>query len=117
MSKETKESYSMTMMVLYLLRDDPRYATISRLANILDEKNFMKFIAYFGGTEIKVPSTKEVTDVLDGLLYYKIVSEGVGTSEYNRSQMDNLQTVSRDIVEEAKRIELAINALSNRYGV
>ena len=52
--------YSLAMMFLYILKDDPEYAALSQLSYILDRKNFDKFIDYFGGSTIKVPTREEV---------------------------------------------------------
>ena len=51
--------YSIICELLYALRDDDSYGVLSELAYILDKDSFVRFIKYFGGTTITVPTLDE----------------------------------------------------------
>ena len=51
--------YSIICELLYALRDDASYGVLSELAYILDKDSFVRFIKYFGGTTITVPTLDE----------------------------------------------------------
>lgn len=51
--------YSIICELLYALRDDTSYGVLSELAYILDKDSFVRFIKYFGGTTITVPTLDE----------------------------------------------------------
>lgn len=65
--------YSLICELLYVLKDNPKYSTISELAFILERESFIKFIKYFGGTTITVPTLNEFKEVIRLLLLYQAV--------------------------------------------
>lgn len=65
--------YSLICELLYVLKDNPKYSTISELAFILERESFIKFIKYFGGTTITVPTLDEFKEVIRLLLLYQAV--------------------------------------------
>lgn len=70
-----EDSYSLAMMLLYMMKDNPRYSTLSELSYILDHNNFINFIKYYEGQTITIPTMKEVKVALRTLLlyqYYKV---------------------------------------------
>ena len=63
---------------LYALKDCNKYSTISELAYLLDRESFIKFIKYFGGMTITVPTLEEFKDTIKLLLLYQAVEiEGI----------------------------------------
>lgn len=77
-----KDIYSMALMLLYTVKDDPGYSTISELIFILDHKNFLDFIKYFEGQTIKVPTIDELSDAIKVLLLYQYNKvEGISWKE------------------------------------
>ena len=65
------ETYSLICESLYALRANPKYSIISELAYILSKDSFIKFIKYFGGTTVTVPSFEEFKDTIKLLLLYQ----------------------------------------------
>lgn len=65
--------YSLICELLYVLKDNPKYSVISELAFILERESFIKFIKYFGGMNITVPTLEEFKEVIRLLLLYQAV--------------------------------------------
>lgn len=63
--------YSIALMLLYVLKDEDTYSDLSHLSFVLDRQNFNKFIDYFGGMTITVPTRDEVNSALKALIYYQ----------------------------------------------
>lgn len=72
LSKE--DVFSMLLFVLYKLRDNPDYSTLSELSYILDSSNLVKFISFFGGTTISVPTLREFRLITQAMLLYEFVN-------------------------------------------
>lgn len=69
-----KDVYSMMMQALYLLKDDPKYSTLSELVYTLDKESLLNFLSVFEGLTIKVPKMSELRDVANGLLLYSLAN-------------------------------------------
>ncbi len=67
------EIYSLICECLYALKDNPKYAITSELAFLLDKTSFMKFIKYFGGMTITIPTEEEFKETIGLLLLYQAV--------------------------------------------
>ena len=67
------EIYALICESLYALKDNPKYATISELAFLLEKESFIKFIKYFGGLTITVPTLDEFKETIGLLLLYQAV--------------------------------------------
>lgn len=101
--------YSIMLFTLYKLQDIPEYSTLSELCYILDNDNLTKFLSYYGGMTIKVPTLKELRLVLQTLLLYQYVNveqgdfnEGlkvVSSKEFSADQITDLYTKLSDIIE------------------
>lgn len=65
--------YSLICELLYVLKDNPKYSVISELAFILERDSFIKFIKYFGGMTISIPTSDEFKEVIKLLLLYQAV--------------------------------------------
>lgn len=66
-----EDAYSIATALLYSLKDIPRYSTTSELFYILDYDNFIRMIKYFGGQEIRIPTSDEIGQMLKVLLVYQ----------------------------------------------
>lgn len=62
--------YSVVCELLYALKDNDDYSAISELAYILDKDSFIKFIQYFGGTTLKVPTVEEFKQAIRVMQLY-----------------------------------------------
>lgn len=68
---EERDLYSLLMFVLFRLKDLPEYSTLSELSYVLDHKNLSRFLKYYGGMTITIPTKEEFDLVIDALLIYK----------------------------------------------
>lgn len=68
---EKEDVFSVATALLYTLKDTPEYSVVSELFYILDYDNFIKLIRYFGGLEIRIPSSAEISELLKVLLLYQ----------------------------------------------
>ena len=66
--------YSLMLFTIYKMRDIPEYSTLSELCYILEGDNLARFLSYFGGMTIKVPSLRELRLILQALLLYQYVN-------------------------------------------
>lgn len=66
--------YSMLLFILFKLKDDVKYSTLSELAYVLDGDNLPRFLKYFGGLNITIPTLKDLRLVTQGLLLYQYVN-------------------------------------------
>lgn len=68
---EKKDIYSLILFSLYRLKDVPEYSTLGELVYVLDNENFIKFLNYYGGKTIKVPTVQELSAVLNALFIFE----------------------------------------------
>lgn len=66
--------YSLMLFTLYQCRNSNEYSGLSELAYILDEKNLLNLLEYFGGMTITIPKIEELELLLCGLSVYKSVN-------------------------------------------
>ena len=94
----SSDLYSVASSLLYALKDTPKYSIISELFYLLDYDNFIKLIKYYGGKEIRIPSSQEIAELLKVLLvyqYYEVEGEDWKTSlkkaGYNEDQTNQVR--------------------------
>lgn len=66
--------YSLMLFVLFKIRDIPEYSVLSEMCYLLDGNNMTRFLAYFAGKTIKVPTEKEFSTLASALLLYQYVN-------------------------------------------
>ena len=66
--------YSMLLFIIYKMRELPEYSTLSELIYVMDKDNLVKFVSFFGGTTIKVPTLDELRLVTKAMLLYQYVN-------------------------------------------
>lgn len=98
--------YSFILFALYKMSDLPEYATLSELVYTMDRKSLFNFLECFGGTTIRVPTTRELKLVVNALLVYKLVNiEGkdlnavIRTLDTQGFQISDILNVYKDISE------------------
>ena len=79
----TTDIYSLILFVLYKIKEVPGYSTLSELVYVLDKKNFLSLIEYFGGKTITVPTMEE----LEILIYCLVVYNGVNFENKDYEKM------------------------------
>ena len=73
-SLNKSDVYSLMLFTLYKMQDLPEYSTLSELCYVLDHDNLSKFLSYYGGMTIKVPTLQEMRLILQALLLYQYVN-------------------------------------------
>ena len=68
---DIKDIYSLILFALYRLKDDPKYSTLGELIYLLDNESFARFINFFGGTTLSVPTIDEIRGVLNAIVFYE----------------------------------------------
>lgn len=69
---KSQDVYSVVFLLLWMLKDDPKYTLLNDLIYTLDEENFIKFIQVFQGTTITVPSLEDIDFGFKCLLFYQL---------------------------------------------
>lgn len=64
------DSYSLLFVLMSKVTDNPTYSALSELSYILDKENFLRFITYYGGATIKVPTADEFHKAARVLVMY-----------------------------------------------
>lgn len=103
--------YSLLLFTLYKLKDTPEYSTLSELCYILEGDNLIKFLSYFGGMTIKIPTLRDMRLLLQGLLLYQTVN--IEEGDYNEAlksaadefSEEELQNIYEKIVEVTKNYD------------
>jgi len=70
---QKEDIYSILLFVLYKLNTTNEYSSLSELAYVLDEKNFLKLCEYFGGTTITIPTIGQLQELIQGMLLYQYI--------------------------------------------
>ena len=122
MKKETKEKlqsmqmtdvYSLLLFALYKIKDIPEYSVLSELAYILDGDALFKFMEYFGGRTITVPTLAEFKVVTEALLLYQYVNmEGISFN-----QALNLLDTSESSLKDIKSCYTKMVDILNTYKI
>ena len=89
--------YSMLLYMLFRLKDDPKYSTLSMLVWALDKESLLNFLRLFDGQEIKVPDMKDLMTVITVLQLYHMV---------NLNGMELEEAISRVVTDEIPHNEL-----------
>ena len=100
-----KDIYSLVLFALYNLKDVPEYSTLSELVYVLDRENLMKLLDYFGGTEIKIPTKRELQVVINALLIYQSVKVEKTSLAFALSKLTDIDKV------QLREIKLLYNKL------
>lgn len=77
-----EDTYSLALMLLYFSNDNPRYSTLSELPFILDHESFIKFIKYYEGQKLEIPTMDQIKDSLRVLMLF----------QYSRIEKDDWHT-------------------------
>lgn len=62
--------YSIVCELLYRIKEDESYSVISELAYILEKDSFIRFMQYFGGTTIAVPTLEDFKQTIKIIQLY-----------------------------------------------
>lgn len=65
------DTYAILCSFLYDLRNVPEYATISELCYMMQSDDLKKFLAYFSGRTIRIPTVEEFNEAMMTLKLYQ----------------------------------------------
>ena len=65
------DTYAILCSFLYDLRNVPEYATISELCYMIQPDDIKKFLSYFAGRTIKIPTVEEFNEAMMTLKLYQ----------------------------------------------
>lgn len=71
--------YSLLLFTLFQCRNTNEYSALSELAYLLDEKNLLNLLEYYGGMTITIPKIEDLELLLCGLSVYKAVNIDKGS--------------------------------------
>ena len=80
-SMNKDDIYSLMLFTLYKMKDIPDYLTLSELCYVIDGNNLARFLSYFCGMTITIPTLKDLRLVLQGLTLYQYVNVEGGSFE------------------------------------
>ena len=105
---KTRDVYSLILFILYKIKNNEKYSTLSELAYIVDKESLLNICQYFGGLTITIPTIDEFEDILNVLLLYqKVDIEGkdldktlddFGIRRRNKENMITLYQQVQDIL-------------------
>lgn len=62
--------FACLLELMYVLKDEPRYACLPELFSILGHEKLLLLAKYAGGSEIKIPTIEELNDSIEALQWY-----------------------------------------------
>lgn len=71
---DKKDTTSLVLFTLWKLKDSPEYGALSELCYVLDGDNLSKFLSYYGGMTLKVPTLKEFRLMVKALQVFQFVN-------------------------------------------
>jgi uncharacterized protein Smg (DUF494 family) len=107
---DKKDIYSLILFILYNLKEVPEYSTLSELVYILDNENFIKLLNYYGGKTITIPTTDELSNVLNALVVYE---KKENTDKNVSDILKEVGVQNKDINETIKILEMIPDILKN----
>ena len=97
---KAEDVYGKILLILYKLKDDEKYSTLSSLIWALDRENLLNFLTIFEGVEMKVPRIQDLKQIVSALEVYRLVTfenkeldesiESVATSEVSQQELKDI---------------------------
>lgn len=70
---KNNDIYSLILFILYELKNDKDYSTLSELIYVLDKQSLLKLCQFYGGQTIKIPTLFELECIVYGLMIYQYI--------------------------------------------
>lgn len=102
--------YSLMLFTLYKMKDIPDYLTLTEMCYILDGTSLSRFLNYFGGMTLTIPTKQQFELVLQALCLYQYVNLEGGDLE---SGLKAVVTIDSDRDEVKALYAKVIEVLSN----
>lgn len=68
---QSNDIYSLALFTLYKLSDNSKYSTISEIPYIIDKDSLFRFLKFYGGHTIAVPTVEELVSTTRLLVAYQ----------------------------------------------
>lgn len=96
---KSSDIYSLLLFVLFKLRENKDYQTLSELVYMLDKDSLLKLCEYYGGLTITIPTIEDIEVMVYGLLLYQKVNidkedYDVSLSNFNLSKTKCVDVIS-----------------------
>ena len=85
--------YSLILFTIYKMKEVSEYSVLSELCYVLDGDNLTRFLSYFGGMTITIPTQEEFDLLVQALLLYQAVN--IEKEDYS----DAIKALSADFTE------------------
>lgn len=103
--------YSLVLFLLFQLKNDSKYSTLSELIYILGKEDLLKLCEYYGGMTIKIPTISELEYLIYCLTYFKYVQENL-SEDIIFKKLNVTPTKFNQIKQEYLRIEQILKGYS-----
>lgn len=67
----SEDAYSLAILLLSMVKDDPSYSSLGELPYIINHQAFIDLIRYYEGQTIRIPTIAEVKKMMRVLLTYQ----------------------------------------------
>ncbi len=96
--------YSLLLFTIFKMHDIPEYASLSELCYVLDGNNMSKFLAYYGGMTIKIPTLRDMRLMTQALLLFQYVNLEKGSFDEALEVVCGNEFTATEITEAYKKI-------------
>lgn len=69
------DTYSVLLFLLYLLKNNPEYNTLSELIYVVDKDNLINLLQFYGGMTVTFPTITELEELIKSLELYTYVEQ------------------------------------------
>ena len=92
---EKTDIYSIILFTIWKLKEVEEFSTLSELSYIMDNDSLIRFLKYYGGKTITIPTFEDFKNMFDALVLYSEVNlEGREYSEViNELPKDSLNDI------------------------
>lgn len=106
---KTNDIYSLILFIIYQLKQDEKYSTLSELIYILDKNSLLKLCQFYGGQTITIPKLNELENIVYALIIYQYVNtehisiekcwQLIGNKKIDKKQINKLYLKITDILQ------------------
>ena len=66
-----EDNYSLALMLLHKVSNNPKYSVLSELSYLMDKESLLNFLTYYGGKTIEIPTIEKLQSTLKTLVLYQ----------------------------------------------
>lgn len=106
--------YSLMLFVLFKVRDIPEYSVLSEMCYLLDGNNMTRFLAYFAGKTVTIPTEVEFANLASALLLYQYINLEGDTLVVAQSKLGDL---TKKQLEEVTNLYIKLLPVMKEYNI